>query len=81
MSRADGPPGNSDRPVMANMCPVSLARVPGFRPLVSICLATRPTGVLEPEVEVKKFHAYRALFAVAAIVAVVVESGAGHKFG
>jgi hypothetical protein len=30
--------------------------------------------------EVKKFHAYRALYAVAAIVAVVVESGAGHKF-
>ena len=30
--------------------------------------------------EVKKFHAYRALSVVAAIVAVVVESGAGHKF-
>lgn len=28
----------------------------------------------------KKFQAYRALTALAAIAAVVVESGAGHKF-
>jgi hypothetical protein len=49
MSGADGPPGNSELPVMANMCPV---RLPGFR--VSAfgvdLLATHPTGVLEPEV-------------------------------
>ncbi|MEA2210243.1 MAG: hypothetical protein QOF83_191 [Solirubrobacteraceae bacterium] len=29
----------------------------------------------------KKFHVYRACTALAAIVALVVESGAGHKFG
>lgn len=28
----------------------------------------------------KKFHMYRAMVAVASIVAVVIESGAGHKF-
>lgn len=38
------------------------------------------SGVLDSEVEVKKFYTYRALSAVAAIVALVVESGAGHKF-
>ena len=39
------------------------------------------SGALDWEVEVKKFYTYRALSAVAAIVALVVESGAGHKFG
>lgn len=42
--------------------------------------STRPIWVLDSEVEVKKFYTYRALSVVAAIVAVVVESGAGHKF-
>jgi hypothetical protein len=29
---------------------------------------------------VKKFHLYRALFALTAILAVVIASGAGNKF-
>lgn len=37
-------------------------------------------GARYMEVVMKKFHVYRLGMALAAIVAVVVESGAAHKF-
>jgi len=42
--------------------------------------AHRSAERLDKEVNMKKFHLYRAIVAASAIAALVVASGAAHKF-